>query len=938
MGTRSGPVRVPSTAVAAPGAADSPSAATVALLPYISVLGAEAVGVVERGGEVERFVAGPLRCEVTANQVTFADDRFAFGIIAVTRAKGGWLFVAADGAVARADSFLGPLRPLGHVPRAALEMSFGVLPPSAGRLAVLAPDPRESLWTTDGSSPVAPARGVPGDVLSVAFADADHGMVVIEGGELFATRDGAASFERVDLGDVAAAAVAHVDGGLVVTTSAGFIAFDREGKLVGPVSTSAVTPARLNDHVPEEWMIYRRILAASFRRHGALMAESLGGVVAADGRVLVPVDHELKSLDEASDAEVAARQSVQPCLGARWGGGVALVCEDGLFSVAAATQGAATQGATTPGATTPGAAVVRRATWNEWKAPRLSEDGIHAAWLCGSRQDALDELCMVAGGRETRRPLGDDRLIGSHGDEVVVRRSSPAAHAVVLIDAATGEERRSFAVRVPPGAPSVADDAWQVTPDGTVFATARAPSAAAAAPGESWLIRVALADGAVAIVRLPDGATRSGFISAARGVAANDDAARLWFTDDGGAHWREHEALPAPYHYGGAYAASWMSLRCSGSRCVIDKRVVIAFDRSLSRGNDRVVASPSWVDVPPTWPDGAALACSAREVARRAGAGGDASGPLDARGNLHLRKVNADVTLHVIAGGRWEAAWRGQDSVGPFSSRRAAGHVAPRGADGDHCEAHPTREGLMMACYGETRRIVWMPVPGRPSVIEDEHGSVMVEDALALPGGRLAVLLLVPAEHLPVYASYHRLVLVGRDGKTIAERTYYWSAATFAGIALSDGMVGIELTGRDPTGSRWFVPIALSAPIRELARLDLASTPICGVPARTTSAVSITVEEVELEERFHDGMIIARVYLRDEGRPCIQAIELREPSLSEREAFLAAAHGDLRTALDLGDAGVRELRCRVTAARDRGAPGLDANALWEAWTAESPPP
>jgi hypothetical protein len=40
----------------------------------------------------------------------------AFRIIGVISAKAGWLFVAAEGAIARADSFLGAHVFLGHVP------------------------------------------------------------------------------------------------------------------------------------------------------------------------------------------------------------------------------------------------------------------------------------------------------------------------------------------------------------------------------------------------------------------------------------------------------------------------------------------------------------------------------------------------------------------------------------------------------------------------------------------------------------------------------------------------------------------------------------------------------------------------------------------------------------------------------------------------------
>lgn len=243
------------------------------------------MAVVERG-DVTRVVAGPLRAELTADGVALADDRFADRIVAAVRVAPGaaWLFLAADGTVARARSFLGPLERFGYVPQRA-EGAPDWSTASHGRLAIAVRDPRASLWTTDGSAPVAPAHGLPpGIVMGAAFADADHGMIVVEGGALFVTRDGMRSFARVDLGDAAAASVAAMDGALYVATSSGIAIFDRDGaRREGPGAAQVMPPSVASVvllPVPDpDAVLYRRVFTAASRRHGALVAEAYYGTI-----------------------------------------------------------------------------------------------------------------------------------------------------------------------------------------------------------------------------------------------------------------------------------------------------------------------------------------------------------------------------------------------------------------------------------------------------------------------------------------------------------------------------------------------------------------------------------------------------------------------------------------------------------------------------------
>jgi hypothetical protein len=252
--------REPTAPTASPAPSPTPQATTT--IEAVPDLGPDSRAyIVDRSPGLDRVIAGSLRAELTPDEVHFAEQQLGVSTIRAARVKQGWLFLGADGAVTRADSFLGPLQPLGHVPPPPPDAQLVPLTAMVGRLAFAAPDPHASLWTTDGTAPIAPAPGAPpGTIMSVAFADADHGMIVVTGGELFATGDGAASFQRIDLGDAAASSVASVHGELQVATSSGIAVFDRDGARTG---SSTEDPWSLDD--PE---LTGRVYAAALRRYG----------------------------------------------------------------------------------------------------------------------------------------------------------------------------------------------------------------------------------------------------------------------------------------------------------------------------------------------------------------------------------------------------------------------------------------------------------------------------------------------------------------------------------------------------------------------------------------------------------------------------------------------------------------------------------------------
>ena len=82
----------------------------------------------------QQVIAGPTRFVVSlSKRVEVASMRFGDDIAVATEVRDGWVFVTTGGDVARSDSFLGPLRPLGRVlPALAGEFARGLYLGSSG--------------------------------------------------------------------------------------------------------------------------------------------------------------------------------------------------------------------------------------------------------------------------------------------------------------------------------------------------------------------------------------------------------------------------------------------------------------------------------------------------------------------------------------------------------------------------------------------------------------------------------------------------------------------------------------------------------------------------------------------------------------------------------------------------------------------------------------
>ncbi len=169
-----------------------------------------------------RVVFGPLRFGVSGDGgVVVAAVRFEAAIIASVPVASGWVFVTADGAVAGSGDFLAAPRALGRFPCA-----FKAARDSVGRAVVLGED--GSLWTTDGSAPLARSR-LPAEARAATFMDGSHGAAVLRDGRVMLTADAGQRWDFFALDRDVAWGVSPELGGVAIETTRGREVFRWEG-------------------------------------------------------------------------------------------------------------------------------------------------------------------------------------------------------------------------------------------------------------------------------------------------------------------------------------------------------------------------------------------------------------------------------------------------------------------------------------------------------------------------------------------------------------------------------------------------------------------------------------------------------------------------------------------------------------------------------------
>jgi len=792
---------------------------------------------------------GSLRAAVTRTDTRFAGERFAEPIIGATRTPTGWLFVSSDGLVARSEHFLGPLTVLGTVPP---QPPSKQLPRSCGRIAVVTREGR--VLTTDGTTPVTELTGTPpGRVERAAFVDPDHGMV-IDANQLFATRDGGRSFQRVDLHVSTVLEVECVDGRFRIDTSSGKRDVEKDGSQV------ALGP---DEGVPYVRDLDKHVAIGALRRYPRLVAETFGGIVADDGRVLIPSHDSLRLVDDVDDLDIKRNR----CIVDRWGANLGIACRNGIFEIDPKT----------------GARTIRTDEDIDPRFVAFSDDGDHVGWGCTTRRIrgrlSPDSWCVMTG-KTTSEPHISGRVLGMRRGAVVALDQ----HDVVSLDPTTGKRLDPLG----PMPPVDRTDEIALSGDHAIV------TGTAKVGGETWLVGVTLATGAAIHERLPAGAVRSGMATAELGIAVGRDRSKLWATRDHGQHWE-----PVEVAVDGALVDSFervsrtaliREIRCTPIRCVIDRRVAIAFDGIPLGAAERVVAAPASEPTGPSAPPGDRidLACDADGPQRGAT---KLENPddylLDAHGRSHYQRANVD--LEVVAHGhKIDASWQGSDRLGSYSVRGGGPVARPIDHTGQLHLIVATRDGAVFAdVEAGANAWLWLPVGAAPVAIPNDP---TIYDALALPDGTLAIL------EGPMRGNGMRLFVYDKTGKVIAHTDLgELDRSARLGIALVDDIAGVQIDRR-------FV----AATTRELPALDLTALPICKAAGPITSivpyheAISTPVPRLQT---------LRRVYLQ---KDCIAAIEISDAA-DGNQVFAVAAAGELRSDVyvrDIYKSLTQPLRCR----------------------------
>jgi len=541
-------VRTPS-----PRAAPLPAAAptTLAWHPWAraSAFGRDALG-------AWQIVWGGMRMLQHDDGVRLARERLDEGIQLALPVTRGWVFVTQGAAVLTATEFLGPLTRR-SLPEGAVEetLPLGALAGQRGRVAFVTRDGRA--FASDGG-PLAPIASLLGRrVSTVAFRNASQGAAITEGGALWHTRDGGASWQAV-------AAAGAPWTGLIVRADAliasGTVAHavTDDGRL-GDVPRAASGPD--HDRPPPGW---REALAAQ----GPAWRDVSPSVAFPDG---------VEVFFEAAGARVVARERGRTlrrldlpdgCVPGVSGPLVSLRCpahdlEDSYYDRwldprqggALLREVPASVRSSLP-SERPALSVALGACDDPYPAAPYIADPPTATALCVITDPRRD-------GETLPLPAPVWALRGVFAGAALVQ---PDAHSLARV-AVEGSRPATLTPlwRVPGHHVTAA-----VGADGTVTALARG-----AGRVRAW---VSSPEGAGSEVPLPEGCERAVFVDPVRGYAWRYDFRALFRTRDRGARW---EPLPSPCVDGPLSDRSpeepWIPapLQCSSSRCLLDGQLAI---------------------------------------------------------------------------------------------------------------------------------------------------------------------------------------------------------------------------------------------------------------------------------------------------------------------------------------------------------------------------
>lgn len=501
-----------------------------------------------------RAVVGGVRVERDSAGVRLARQTVIGAFQSVIDLGGSWVFFTLDGLVARGDSFLGDLTPLGATCRRG-----PLAGATRGRLAIPC---GERVFLTDGRA-LTPAGATPSPIRDAAFSDALHGAASLRDGSLVVTSDGGATWRPVALGDDLCVRVAFEGGALVVTTLARTATLDANGRLA-PITEhpdqeepeSDYEPASRARDLPED------VLRAVSDAVGRELATT--GVTLSDGSSLQVEGPTV--VHRGSDGRELSRSEIGTSPHLRSWGSAALVFSEFAYQ----TRDGETFTMVAPPAGAEQWALTRQSSV-------FSDDGVHAAvpFACdGPRDDDDTSLCVLTDGASRWQQLAREGSAGSSQYPYAMHDGS------LLIGGCTRDDCETRLLDVESGrswSPTFAGDASDLkltallrwTSDGALVGVA---CRGRTCDGEGrWLVR---GDpwSPLAVTPLPDGVVRVRFATRSKGVAIGQTTRSLWRTLDGGHSW---EAVSVPVE---GEALAWPregETRCDERGCVISGLVAL---------------------------------------------------------------------------------------------------------------------------------------------------------------------------------------------------------------------------------------------------------------------------------------------------------------------------------------------------------------------------
>lgn len=519
--------------------------------------------------------------------VEWAANRFATRIIAAVPIEGGWVFVARDGAVARANDFLGPLTRLGNVPEAVSTAFIG-----RGRAGVITRS--GALYTTNGTAPIA-RSSLPTNVLSQAgaFVDEKRGAVIAEGGALFATSDAGSTWHAVPTAGEAAWRLDLAQDQIIITTTSSARVLASNDTLVElPLGLEAKTgiswlpPASLHGKSNGDFLGEKKKSAieltqwARFPKSASL--SSSGGYVTSDGIALTWTWDGIVGVDLETGQRITPTANVprdRGCATEGWGATTAIYCEDGdkPGRVLQSTNG--TEFFPVPGLAPTGLVA-------------FSDDSTHAAWLgrCSGPDDSDDRssLCAFRKGMVDHDITMDFEaydLVGIHGSSALVSgelEGEEPHFEIIDLDKGTA------ATPTLPDASDTVLESLDWTDNGLLSGIASVEKD----DKSSRVLVIGAPSKPLETRALPEGAISVGFLDGERGVAAGRRLSELWYTEDGGNQWK---AAPTPVSGSSAGVPllhSNLSVRCRGDGCKIGYSALVTWsaassDEGLVLANER---------------------------------------------------------------------------------------------------------------------------------------------------------------------------------------------------------------------------------------------------------------------------------------------------------------------------------------------------------------